>query len=69
MTQQNTLIPPDETAKQLGVTIGTLATWRNTGRNNLPFVKIGRKVMYRQSDIESWIAKHTFNHTNQAVAQ
>lgn len=67
MTQQNALIPPLETAKQLNVTTGTLATWRYTGRTDLPFVKIGRKVMYRQSDINAYLERHTFQHTGQEV--
>ena len=34
----------------LDVSPGTLSVWRSTGRYNLPFVKIGRKVRYRKSD-------------------
>jgi excisionase family DNA binding protein len=44
-----------EAAKVLGVAPATLAVWRSTGRYNLPFVKIGRKVRYRQSDLDAWI--------------
>ncbi|GEM_PF-5747120 len=37
---------PDETAQFLGVTVGTLQVWRCTKRYPLPYLKIGRKVMY-----------------------
>lgn len=37
---------PDETAQFLGVTVGTLQVWRTTKRYPLPYLKIGRKVMY-----------------------
>ena len=37
---------PDETAQYLGVTVGTLQVWRTTKRYPLPYLKIGRKVMY-----------------------
>lgn len=40
---------------------GTLAVWRSTGRYNLPFIKIGRKVRYRRADLEAWIESRTRN--------
>lgn len=46
-------------AAKLDVTPGTLSVWRSTGRYSLPFVKIGRKVRYRLSDLDLWIAKRT----------
>ena len=33
------LLTPKQTAETLGVTIGTLAVWRCTGRYPLPFCK------------------------------
>ena len=37
---------PNETARYLGVTVGTLQVWRTTKRYPLAYLKIGRKVMY-----------------------
>lgn len=37
---------PEEAAEFLGVTVGTLQVWRTTKRYPLPYLKIGRKVMY-----------------------
>lgn len=49
------LLDEKAAAAVLDVTPGTLSVWRSTGRYNLPFVKVGRKVRYRQSDLESWL--------------
>lgn len=49
----NLLIPQD-VATRLGVSITTLATWRCTKRYALTYVKIGRLVRYRLSDVEAF---------------
>lgn len=49
------LLTPQKAAEILGVAIGTLAVWRCTARYPLPFVKIGRRVMYREQDINNFI--------------
>lgn len=46
-------------AEYLDVETGTLATWRCTGRYNLPFVKIGRSVKYLFADLDALIARNT----------
>lgn len=51
------LVDDKTAAAQLDVTTGTLAVWRSTGRYNLPFVKVGRKVRYRQADLDTWLDK------------
>lgn len=52
-----TLLTPKKAAEILGVAIGTLAVWRCTARYPLPFVKIGRRVMYREQDVIDFIEK------------
>lgn len=52
-----TLLTPKKAAEILGVAIGTLAVWRCTARYPLPFVKIGRRVMYRAQDVNDFIEK------------
>tara|TARA_R110001592_G_scaffold363125_2_gene680600 strand:+ start:622 stop:828 length:207 start_codon:yes stop_codon:yes gene_type:complete len=49
------LLTSQKAAEILGVAIGTLAVWRCTARYPLPFVKIGRRVMYREQDINNFI--------------
>jgi predicted site-specific integrase-resolvase len=51
------LLTPKKAAEILGVAIGTLAVWRCTARYPLPFVKIGRRVMYREQDVNDFIEK------------
>ena len=46
-------------AALLDVSPGTLSVWRSTGRYNLPFLKIGRKVRYRRSALEAWMQART----------
>jgi len=46
-------------AALLDVSPGTLSVWRSTGRYNLPFLKIGRKVRYRRADLEAWLERRT----------
>ncbi|MBY6017363.1 helix-turn-helix domain-containing protein [Halomonas denitrificans] len=57
------LLNPGQVANLLGVTIGTLSVWRCTGRYPLPFVKVGRRVMYRESDIHAFIEGRIFEQT------
>ena len=44
-------------AAVLDVTPGTLSVWRSTGRYALPFLKVGRNVRYRHSDLLAWLEK------------
>ncbi|MGY0218373.1 helix-turn-helix domain-containing protein [Endozoicomonadaceae bacterium StTr2] len=55
----NDLLTPKQTAKVLLVTEGTLSVWRSTGRYQLPFVKVGRWVRYRWSDVLAFIERRT----------
>lgn len=51
------LLSPRKVAEILGVTEATLSVWRCTKRYPLPFVKSGRRVMYRLEDVEAFIAQ------------
>lgn len=53
------LLPDTQAAAALGVSKGTLAVWRSTGRYNLPFVKCGRLVRYRVGDILDFLEART----------
>jgi hypothetical protein len=52
-----------ETAQALGVKASTLSVWRSTGRYDLRYVKAGRLVRYRVSDIAEFIERRTVFHT------
>ncbi|MEJ1372591.1 MAG: helix-turn-helix domain-containing protein [Candidatus Sedimenticola sp. (ex Thyasira tokunagai)] len=60
------LIQPGQAASILGLTPGTLQVWRSTGRYNLPFVKVGGRVMYRKEDVQAFIERRLHNHTGDA---
>lgn len=53
------LLDENQAAKTIDVTPGTLSVWRSTGRYNLPFIKVGRKVRYRRADLEDWLESRT----------
>jgi excisionase family DNA binding protein len=53
------LLSPAEAAELLGLSEGTLAVWRSTGRYGLPFVKCGRRAKYRLEDLLTFIARRT----------
>lgn len=57
------LMAPNEVAETLGISIGTLTVWRSVGRYELPYVKVGRRVMYRPKDIQAFIERRTRTHT------
>ena len=52
-----TQIDEKRTAEVLGVKVSTLTNWRATGRYSLPYIKVGRLVRYRVTDLAQWIAK------------
>lgn len=52
------LLSRREAAAYLGVAEQTLAIWKCTKRQELPYVKIGKLVKYRRSDLDEFIAKN-----------
>lgn len=56
---QGGLLNENSAAALLDVSPGTLSVWRSTGRYNLPFLKIGRKVRYRHADLLAWMESRT----------
>ncbi len=55
------LMPPAEAATFLCTTVKSLAKWRSTGEHKVPYRKLGKKVLYSRSDLEKYLAKHSFN--------
>lgn len=54
------LLTTAEAAQVLGVQPQSLAVWRLRGEN-LPFIKVGRLVRYRRSDVEKWLEAQTIS--------
>ncbi len=55
------LLNEDQASEVLGVKPGTLQVWRSTKRYPLNYVKVGRNVRYRLSDIEAFLKRQTVN--------
>jgi hypothetical protein len=53
------LLTPERVAEILGVKVQTLALWRTTMRYKLAYSKIGRKVMYRETDVIRFVESRT----------
>lgn len=53
------LLNTEEASQYLGVTRDTLAVWRTTRRYELPYIKVGRLVKYRLSDLDNWLNQRT----------
>ncbi len=57
--QGKKLLTRDEAANYLGIKAQTLAVWASAKRYSLNYVKIGRRVLYRQTDLDAFIAANT----------
>lgn len=55
------LVNREEAAQILGTSPATLAVWACTKRYDLPYVKIGRLVKYRLSDIYTFIEQQSIS--------
>lgn len=55
------LLDERKTAKLLGIAPNTLAQWRFSGKVDLPFIRMGRNIRYRVSDIEDFLRRNTKN--------
>lgn len=53
------LLTPDQVAATLGLSHRTLAAWRSSGRNPIPYVKVGSRVRYRRQDVTAWLESQT----------
>ena len=66
---QQTYYTEKEAAKHTRRSIRTLQRERaEPGSDPLPFIKIGRRVLYRLADIEEWLARRTFHSTAEVDA-
>lgn len=53
------LVTARQAASMLGIAESTLAAWRCLQRYKLSFVKVGSRVMYRRSALESFLNERT----------
>ena len=57
MNRTSPLATAKQVAREIHSTEGSLAQARYKGEG-IPFVKIGRKVLYRWSDVDEYVAAH-----------
>jgi len=61
------LLNTKEVSEILGITVKSLANSRYTGIGiQVPYVKMGKSVRYKESALEKYIEDNTFNHTGEA---
>jgi len=60
------LLDTREAGDYLGVNDKSLANSRYTGTGmQIPYIKLGKIVRYRQSDLDDYLENNTFNHTGE----
>lgn len=57
------LATPGEVAEYLRSSVDRLAQLRYMGRGH-KFIKVGRKVLYRWSDVAEWLDRNTLQRTD-----
>ncbi len=62
MKTEPSLLTRAEAADYLGVRKQTLGAWATTNRYALPYIRVGRKAMYRRADLDAWLASRTVTH-------
>ncbi|NNH69181.1 DNA-binding protein [Nocardia uniformis] len=67
MTDRSKLATPEEYAEYRRTTVRTLANERYNG-NGCPFVRYGRAIRYRWSDIHAFEEVNTFTRSDQEAA-
>ena len=63
------LVNRKNAARQFGIEVQTLASWAYKGSPELPYIKVGRKVMYRQSDLDAFVNANAHGARQNAVAE
>jgi predicted DNA-binding transcriptional regulator AlpA len=57
-------LTPTELSSRIGIAVQTLARWRCEGKGPV-FTKVGgKKVIYRSSEVDSWLEDRDFKSTN-----
>ena len=63
-TDKQTLLTPEQVGQRYGMATSTLAKMRLSGSGPV-FVKLGRRVLYRQDDLDTWVSENRFRSTSE----
>ncbi|HLI30092.1 MAG TPA: helix-turn-helix domain-containing protein [Terriglobia bacterium] len=66
-TQKYDLLTPPEAAELLRTTKRALAAARCLRRDTPPYLRVGRRVLYRRSDIDAWLAERVVDPRGEEV--
>lgn len=55
--QINCLLTCEGAAEYLTLSKSTLDVWRCKGRQDIPFVRLGRAIRYRKTDLDAYLAR------------
>ena len=69
MNTDKKLLNRSEAAHYLGLVEHTLAVWACHKTHEIPYIKIGRNVRYRLSDLDAWLESRTVNNQEKADVQ
>jgi predicted DNA-binding transcriptional regulator AlpA len=62
------LLNTKQAGELLNLGYKSLANSRSRGTGiHIPYIKVGRLIRYKQSDIEAYIETNTFNHTGECA--
>lgn len=62
-TDGERLLTPKQLCERLQVS--RVTGWKLTSERNLKYIRIGRSVRIRESDLQAWLEKQTVNHTGE----
>lgn len=65
---EHTVLPTEHAARYLGLSPKTLETLRTRG-GGPPFLKLGRRVVYRKTDLDTWLAARVRRSTSDTGEQ
>lgn len=58
-------LTPDQLSEIIDTSVNTLACWRTSGRYNLPYTKVSRRVAYPINGVAEFLLRRTVNHTGE----
>jgi len=68
LTHTDSLLTPEDLAREAHSNPRTLERWRSTGTGPM-FVKFGRRVLYKRSDVNTWLEQQRRQHTAKAAGR
>ena len=55
---ESPLMNPREAAAYLGLNPQTLALWRYTGKDGIPYTRVGYSIRYRKEDLDAYLEQN-----------